>query len=54
MAGLLYGTFAPHSENVFIVFTPAYAFITGLPYAGFSTFVLEAIGHGAAATKYNL
>jgi len=27
---------------------------TGLTYAGFSAFVLEAIGKGAAATKYNV
>lgn len=45
---------APHTESIFIVFTLVYAFITGLSYAGFSAFVLEAIGQGAAATKYNL
>lgn len=44
----------PRSEMIFIIFTLIYAFITGLSYAGFSAFVLEAIGHGAAATKYNL
>jgi len=27
---------------------------TGLTYAGFSAFVLEAMGRGAAATKYNV
>ena len=32
----------------------AYAFVQGLTYAGFSAVVLEAIGRGAAATKYNL
>ena len=31
----------------------AYAFATGLCYAAFSCFVLEAIGAGNAATKYN-
>ena len=31
-----------------------YALITGLTYAGFSAVVLEAIGLGAAATKYNV
>ena len=31
-----------------------YAFITGLTYAGFSAFVLEAMGLGAAATKFSL
>jgi MFS family permease len=45
---------APRTETMFVVFTSAYAFITGLTYAGFSAFVLEAIGRGAAATKYNV
>jgi MFS transporter, PAT family, beta-lactamase induction signal transducer AmpG len=45
---------APRNENAYIVFTLVYAFITGLTYAGFSAFVLEAMGLGAAATKYNL
>jgi hypothetical protein len=31
-----------------------YAFITGLTFAGFSAFVLEAMGLGAAATKFSL
>jgi PAT family beta-lactamase induction signal transducer AmpG len=39
---------------MYVVFTLAYAFITGLTYAGFSAVVLEAIGLGAAATKYSL
>jgi hypothetical protein len=37
-----------------VVFTLAYALIQGLTYAGFSAFVLEAMGLGAAATKYNV
>jgi len=45
---------APRTETMYIVFTSAYAFITGLTYAGFSAFVLEAMGLGAAATKYSL
>ncbi len=45
---------APHSETNFIIFTTVYAFIGGLTYAGFSAFVLEAMGLGAAATKYNV
>ena len=45
---------APRTETMYIVFTLIYAFITGLTYAGFSAFVLEAMGLGAAATKYNL
>jgi len=44
----------PRTELAFVVFTTAYAFITGLTYAGFSAFVLEAMGKGAAATKYNV
>jgi MFS family permease len=45
---------SPHTPNMFIVWTSIYAFITGLTYAGFSAFVLEAMGRGAAATKYNV
>ena len=45
---------APRTESMYIVFTLAYALITGLTYAGFSAVVLEAIGRGAAATKYNV
>jgi MFS transporter, PAT family, beta-lactamase induction signal transducer AmpG len=45
---------APRTESVYIVFTSLYALITGLTYAGFTAFVLEAMGMGAAATKYNV
>ena len=45
---------APRTESMYVVFTMAYAFIMGLTYAGFSAVVLEAIGRGAAATKYSL
>ncbi len=45
---------SPRNETSFIVFATVYAFIQGLTYAGFSALVLEAIGQGAAATKYNL
>jgi MFS transporter, PAT family, beta-lactamase induction signal transducer AmpG len=45
---------APRSESMYIAFTMVYAFITGLTYAGFSAVVFEAIGLGAAATKYTL
>lgn len=44
----------PRTEAAYIVFTSLYAFITGLTYAGFSAFVLEAMGLGAAATKYSV
>jgi PAT family beta-lactamase induction signal transducer AmpG len=46
--------FFPHTERMYIVWTTVYAFVTGLTYAGFTAFVLEAMGLGAAATKYNL
>ncbi len=45
---------APRTEAMYIAFTMTYALITGLTYAGFSAVVLEAIGLGAAATKYNV
>ena len=45
---------APRTEPMYIVFTTIYSFISGLTYAAFSAVVLEAIGLGAAATKYNL
>jgi MFS family permease len=45
---------APRTETMYIVFTTAYSFISGLCYAAFSAVVLEAIGLGAAATKYSL
>jgi len=45
---------APRTELAFVIATTAYAFVVGLTYAGFSGLVLEAIGRGAAATKYSL
>jgi MFS transporter, PAT family, beta-lactamase induction signal transducer AmpG len=45
---------APRTESSYVVFTLLYAVILGLTYAGFSAFVLEAMGKGAAATKYNV
>ena len=45
---------APRTEWMYIVFTTAYSFISGLCYAAYSAVVLEAIGLGAAATKYSL
>jgi MFS transporter, PAT family, beta-lactamase induction signal transducer AmpG len=44
----------PHTERAYSVFTLTYAFINGMCFAGFSAVTLEAIGRGAAATKYNL
>jgi MFS family permease len=43
----------PRSPPMYIVWTLTYTFGSGLAYAGFTAFVLEAIGKGAAATKYN-
>jgi MFS family permease len=45
---------AARTEATYVGFTMAYALVNGLGYAGFSAVTLEAIGQGAAATKYNL
>jgi MFS family permease len=45
---------APRTQAMFIIFTLAYGFLVGVSYAAFSAVTLEAIGRGAAATKYNL
>jgi len=45
---------APRTEAMYVVFTLSYAFIQGLTYAGFTAVVLETIGLGAAATKFNV
>jgi predicted MFS family arabinose efflux permease len=44
----------PRTQAVYIAFVMLYWLITGFAYAAFSAVVLEAIGQGAAATKYNL
>lgn len=46
--------YAPRTETVFIVGTLLYALANGTCYASFTAFTLEAIGKGAAVTKYNL
>lgn len=43
----------PFVPSIYVIATLAYAFTTGLAYAAFTGFVLDAIGKGAAATKYN-
>ncbi len=48
MAGL------PRTPAAFVVSVLAYNFANGLVYATFAAFVLEIIGRGAAATKYNI
>ena len=45
---------APRTESMYIAFVMVYWVITGFTYAAFSAVVLEAIGQGAAATKYNV
>lgn len=45
---------SPLVPTTFVVFGLLYAFVTGLAYAAFSGLVLETIGTGAAATKYNM
>ena len=45
---------APHDQTHYILFVLLYSFISGVCYAGFSAVTLEAIGGGAAATKYNV
>jgi MFS transporter, PAT family, beta-lactamase induction signal transducer AmpG len=46
--------FSPRTQLMFVAWTSIYAITTGMAFAGFSAFVLEAIGKGAAATKYNV
>jgi MFS family permease len=45
---------APRTEWMFVTFTSLYNFTMGFCYAAFGAVVLESIGTGAAATKYNL
>jgi MFS family permease len=45
---------APHTEDMFAVFTLLYAVVTGMGFAGFCAVVLETIGASAAATQYNV
>jgi hypothetical protein len=42
----------PRTPAMFILWTLIYAFTAGLGWAAFAAFILEAIGKGAAATKY--
>jgi PAT family beta-lactamase induction signal transducer AmpG len=43
-----------HDQTHYVIYVLLYAFISGVSYAGFSAVTLEAIGGGAAATKYNV
>lgn len=44
---------APQTRTNFVVFSLVYVFVVSLSYTAFTGFVLDAIGKGAAATKYN-
>jgi MFS family permease len=44
---------SPFTRDAYIVGNLVYSLVTGMCYAAFSAFVLEAIGAGNAATKYN-
>jgi MFS family permease len=44
---------SPQSVYSYVVFTLAYQFVSGMVYSCFTGFVLEVIGVGAIATKYN-
>ena len=45
---------SPRSQLMYVIWTSVYAVTIGLAFAGFSAFVLEAIGKIGAATKYNV
>jgi PAT family beta-lactamase induction signal transducer AmpG len=46
--------FGPRTPAAFLVFACVYNFVAGLCYGAYSGVTLEAIGKGAAATKFNL
>jgi MFS family permease len=46
--------FFPHKPMMYIVWTLAYSVGSGFAYAAFNAYTLEAIGKGAAATKFEL
>jgi len=46
--------FAPRTQAMYIDFVLLYSFINGFGFAAWGAVVLEAIGKGAAATKYNI
>ena len=53
-AGAIAMAAAARTPQMFVTFTLLYAFVQGFNYASFSAVVLETIGRGAAATKYNV
>ena len=46
-------SFVPQTPTTYAALCLGYTFVTGACYGAFTGFVLEAIGAGAAATKYN-
>ena len=46
--------FAPRTQAMYVDFVLIYSFINGFGFAAWCAVVLEAIGKGAAATKYNI
>jgi len=44
---------SPFTRQNYVIFSLLYAFVVGLSYTAFTAFVLDVIGKGAAATKYN-
>ena len=46
--------YSPHTQLMYIIWTSLYSFTLGFAYAGFSAVVFEAIGRGAASTKYTM
>lgn len=46
--------YTPHTESMYMIWVSVYAATTGLAYAGYTAFVLEAIGKGAAGTKVSM
>jgi MFS transporter, PAT family, beta-lactamase induction signal transducer AmpG len=50
----LAAAFSPRTQEMYILYVGLYMLITGFCFAAWGAVVLEAIGKGAAATKYNL
>lgn len=44
---------SPFTKSAYIAYSLAYLFVVGLSYTAFTGFVLDTIGKGSAATKYN-
>jgi hypothetical protein len=45
---------SPATVTMYVVWNLLYAFTVGLAYAAFTAVVLEAMGSGSGATKYNI